>query len=325
MINVAILAYDNLATFEFGCAIEIFGLERPEFKDWYRTEAVALYQETVQSRCNLKITVKQVENFEGYDLLIIPGWCVDDISLQNCHPELISALSDYYQKGGRILSFCTGAFLLAEAGLLDGREVTTHWRYAEKFKKMYPNIIYKENVLYVYDGRIGCSAGSAAALDLGLEVVRQDFDHDKANQVARRLVIPPHRSGGQAQFVETPIIPNQSHFSSTLDWAIGRLNTELDVDTLAEKAKMSRRTFDRHFRASVGMSPKEWIIRQRLHLAQKLLGEKSQESMERVAQQSGFETAMNMRHHFRKTFGVSPTQYQTQFSRGSLNIQAPIA
>lgn len=312
MINVAILAYDNLATFEFGCAIEIFGMERTEFDDWYRADAVSLSKGSVSARCNLQITTKQVDNFDDYEMLVIPGWCVDDASLLKTHAELIEAISSFYQRGGRIISFCTGAFILAEAGLLDGREVTTHWRYADKFTAMYPNITFVENVLYIYDGKIGCSAGSAAALDLGLEVVRQDFGHDKANQVARRLVIPPHRSGGQAQFVETPIISNQSHFSSTLDWAIKSLNTALDVDALAEKANMSRRTFDRHFRASVGMSPKEWINRQRLHLAQKLLVDKKV-SIERIAQQSGFETAMNMRHHFRKTFGISPSQYQSQF------------
>ncbi len=313
MINVAILAYDNLAVFEFGCAMEIFGLERPEFDDWYRTEAVGLGADIVTARCNLRISCRNVENFDGYDQLVIPGWCVNEISRVDRHTELIEAIIRFYRRGGRILSLCTGAFLLAEAGLLDGRQVTTHWRYADMFIEMYPDITFLENVLYVYDGRIGCSAGSAAALDLGLEVVRQDYGHDKANQVARRLVIPPHRSGGQAQFVETPMIENQSHFASTLDWAIKRLNTPLDVDMLAEKANMSRRSFDRHFRASLGMSPKEWINRQRLHLAQKLLVDDNI-SIERIAQQSGFETAMNMRHHFRKTFGISPSQYQAQFT-----------
>ena len=202
--------------------------------------------------------------------------------------------------------------MLAEAGLLDGREATTHWRYTNQFKARYPNITFVENVLYIYDGRIGCSAGSAAALDLGLEVVRRDFGHDKANQVARRLVIPPHRSGGQAQYVETPIMPRPNHFASTLDWAVKRLNCKIDIDDLADKANMSRRNFDRHFRASIGMSPKEWINRQRLQLAQTLLQNRNS-SMENIAQQAGFNTAMNMRHHFRKTFGISPSEYQSQF------------
>ncbi|NIB41684.1 helix-turn-helix domain-containing protein [Pseudomaricurvus alkylphenolicus] len=317
MINVAILTYDNLATFEFGCAVEIFAMERPEFKDWYRAEVVCFDSDRISARGNVEIQVKKIENLDDYDMLIIPGWCIADVAVDSdwdaSPSNLTQQLQRFYTNGGRILSFCTGAFLLAEAGLLNGREVTTHWRYAERFTHLFPQVTFVNNVLYVYDGRIGCSAGSAAALDLGLEVVRQDFGHDKANKVARRLVIPPHRSGGQAQFVETPMIATQSHFSSTLDWAIQRLRNPIDVNILAEKANMSRRTFDRHFRASLGMSPKEWITRQRLNLAQNLLAA-GDESMETIAQRAGFETAMNMRHHFRKVFGISPSQYQAQFA-----------
>lgn len=316
-IKVAILTYDNLSTFEFGCAVEIFATERPEFSNWYETDVVCIDKERVHARGNIEILVKQVANLSGYDTLIIPGWCIADVTEAACRRSLPIGLTEivenFYEGGGRILSFCTGAFLLAEAGLLDGRNATTHWRYAEPFKRFYPQVTFKDNVLYVYDGRIGCSAGSAAALDFGLEVVRQDFGHEKASILARRLVIPPHRSGGQAQFVETPILAHQNHFSSTLDWAVQRLDTPMDVNDLADRANMSRRTFDRHFRASLGMSPKDWITRKRLDLAQKLLTTNN-ESMEAIAQRSGFESAMNMRHHFRKIFGITPSQYQSQFA-----------
>ena len=312
MINVAILAYEKLAAFEFSCALEIFGLERPYLDPWYRAEVVSLSTDKVSSYCNIDISVKRVAGFEPYDMLVIPGWPVSDPDSFRSLAPLIRAVRSFYQQGGRLLSFCTGAFILAEAGLLDGRQATTHWCYADQFQTRYPNINFVENVLYIYDGRIGCSAGSAAALDLGLEVVRRDFGYDKANQVARRLVIPPHRSGGQAQFVETPMMPQPNHFAATLDWAVKCLNTPLDIDSLAAQANMSRRSFDRHFRASLGMSPKEWINRQRLHLAQRLLQDKKA-SMEQIAQQAGFHTAMNMRHHFRRVFGISPRQYQSQF------------
>lgn len=316
-IKAAILTYDNLSTFEFGCAVEIFAAERPEFADWYQTDVVCIGKDRIHARGNIEISVKQVANLDSYDTLIIPGWCITDVTDEVCRESLPIGLTEivkmFYEGGGRILSFCTGAFLLAEAGLLDGREATTHWRYAEAFKRFYPQVTFKDNVLYVYDGRIGCSAGSAAALDFGLEVVRQDFGHDKANILARRLVIPPHRSGGQAQFVETPMLANQNHFAATLDWAVQRLDTAIDVNNLADKANMSRRTFDRHFRASLGMSPKDWITRKRLNLAQKMLTTEV-ESMEAIAQRSGFESAMNMRHHFRRIFGISPSQYQAQFT-----------
>jgi len=326
IIKTAILTYDNLSIFEFGCAVKIFAVERPEFTDWYQTDVVCIGKDRVHAEGKMEISVKQVANLNAYDMLIIPGWCIADATEEACLEylpnDLVETVRIFYEGGGRILSFCTGAFLLAEAGLLNGREATTHWWYAEPFKRLYPHVTFKDNVLYIYDGRIGCSAGSAAALDFGLEVVRQDFGHEKAESIARRLVIPPHRSGGQAQFVETPMLVNQSHFASTLDWAIQRLDTAIDVNNLANKANMSRRTFDRHFRASLGMSPKEWISRKRLNLAQKQLTA-GDESMEAIARRSGFESAVNMRHHFRKIFGISPSQYQAQFANQQTAKKGP--
>lgn len=316
-IKTAILTYDNLSIFEFGCAVKIFAVERPEFADWYQTDLVSIGKDKIRAEGGIEISVKKVANLNDYDTLIIPGWCFADATEASCLEylpyDLVEAVRLFSEGGGRVLSFCTGAFLLAEAGLLNGREATTHWWYAEPFKRLYPDVTFRDNVLYLYDGQIGCSAGSAAALDFGLEVVRQDFGHERGDIIARRLVIPPHRSGGQAQFVETPMLVNQSHFASTLDWAIQRLDTAINVNSLASKANMSRRAFDRHFRASLGMSPKEWITRRRLDLAQKQLTV-GDESMETIARRSGFESPMNMRHHFRKIFGISPSQYRAQFA-----------
>ncbi|MCX4028416.1 helix-turn-helix domain-containing protein [Endozoicomonas sp. SM1973] len=309
MYKVAILAYQGLATFEFGCAIELFGLPRPEYDQWYRAEVVTFDKSPVAATGGFLMSAKPVTSLSSYHTLIIPGWPTHQCGVS----ELIKQqLVKLYRRGGRIISFCSGAFLLAELGLLDGRCATTHWRYAALFQQRYPQVNYQDNVLYMFDGQIGCSAGSAAGIDLGIEVIRQDFGYVIANQVARRLVVSPHRSGGQAQYVETPVIKHHSQFSATLDWAIEHLQQPLIVNDLAEQAHMSRRSFDRHFRQALGMSAKEWINRQRLTLAQKQL-EKGAVSVEQIAIRVGFGNAMNLRHYFRKYLGLSPTQYQGQF------------
>jgi AraC family transcriptional activator FtrA len=197
--------------------------------------------------------------------------------------------------------------------LLDGRRGVTHWRYADEFKSRFPLTEYVENVLYLYEGKIGCSAGSSAAIDLGIEVIRIQYGYQIANQIARRLVLAAHRNGGQSQFVEAPIPKQTSHFSETLDWAIQHIEQSIEINQLADKANMTRRTFDRHFRKTINMSPKEWLIQQRLERAKTLL-ESTGQNIEIIAHHSGFETAMAMRHNFRKYLGVSPSIYRKQFS-----------
>ncbi|WP_163832689.1 helix-turn-helix domain-containing protein [Spartinivicinus ruber] len=309
MCTVAILAYPGLATFEFGCAIELFALSRPEYQQWYQAEVVTFDRSPVSATGGILVTAKPVTSLLDYHTLIIPGWPVQQTEV----PTLIKQqITNKYKSGGRILSFCSGAFLLAELGLLNGRRATTHWRYAELFQQRYGQVHFQDNVLYTFDGQIGCSAGSAAGIDLGIEVIRQDFGHDIANQVARRLVVSPHRSGGQAQYVETPVIKHHNHFSATLDWAVEHLHLPIAVNDLAKQANMSRRSFDRHFKLALGMSPKEWLNRQRLTLAQKQLEQRTA-SIEQIALNVGFGNAMNLRHYFRKYLGISPSQYQAQF------------
>ena len=200
-------------------------------------------------------------------------------------------------------------------GLLDNRQATTHWRYAEQFKFRFPNVEYVDDVLYVFDGNIGCSAGSAAGIDLGMEVIRQDYGYEVASMVARRLVMSAHRKGGQSQYVETPLQKNRTPFTETLDWARSNLKESININDLADKSHMSRRTFDRKFRRTFDISAKEWLINQRLDLARRLL-EQNGRNIERVAADSGFDNATSMRHHFRRVLGVSPRQYRDQF--GSL-------
>ncbi|MFG6178852.1 helix-turn-helix domain-containing protein [Halomonas sp. THAF12] len=308
MPRVAILAYDGSALFELGCAVELFALPRPEFDDWYQTQVISFDAGMLAATADIRLQVDTVEHLEGFDMLVVPSWPVE------VRPDerLVQEARRLHARGGTLISFCSGAFFLAWSGLLEARQATTHWRYAERFASTFPDVAYVEDVLYVYQDRIGCSAGSSAGLDLGIAVIRDHFGHAVANRVARRLVMAAHRTGGQSQYVETPVAPRPGTFAATLDWAIEHLAHDLDVNTLAEHARMSRRTFDRRFKASLGMSPHRWLTLQRVRLAQQLL-EASNAPIEQVATLSGFANAVTLRHHFRQSLGQSPRQYRQRF------------
>ena len=309
MHNVAILTYDGVALFELGCAVELFGLPRPEFQDWYACTVVSFYRHPLNTTAGVRIISTLVKDLDAFDLLVIPSWSTDGITIP---VRTAKAIKKFYEDGKRIISFCSGAFLLAELGFLNGKRATTHWRYAETFKQRFPKVNYVEDVLFQYDGRIGCSAGSSAAIDLGLEVIRRDFGYQIANKVARRLVLSAHRKGGQTQFAETPVQQGNSPFAKALDWALQNLGSPIDIDTFAEKAHMSRRTFDRKFRANLNLTPKAWLTHQRLHFAKELL-ENQEYSIDVVAELSGFATAATMRHHFRQELGIAPSLHRERF------------
>jgi AraC family transcriptional activator FtrA len=310
--RVAILIRNNAPLFELGCAVELFGLPRPEYADWYRCDVVTFERGPLRSTAGLQLLAKAVKRLDAYDLLVIPGWSTD---LEVVPEDVARAVRSFHAQGKRILSFCSGAFLLARLGLLDGREATTHWRYAEKFKKTFPDVRYVDNVLYVYDGTLGCSAGSAAGIDLGIEVIRQDHGYQVANQVARRLVMSAQRRGGQSQFVETPVQQRPAQFTQALDWALKHLSAPIDMDSFAARANMSRRTFDRKFRSTFNLSPQQWLVSQRLAAARALL-EQEKGDIEWVAAQSGFGNATTLRHHFRGALGITPTLYRAQCVNG---------
>jgi AraC family transcriptional activator FtrA len=310
MKKVAILSYDGSALFELGCAVELFGLQRTEFENWYSTDVVTFDSGLLSSTCGVNLGVKKVSSLEPYTMLVVPSWPTEK---QPIDPLLAQQIGLFQQQSKTIISFCSGAFLLAELGVLDKRNATTHWRYAERFKQRFEQLSYIDDVLYVFEQNIGCSAGSAAAIDLGIEVIRRDFGSNIASQVARRLVMAPHRKGGQSQYVETPLLQSSTEFAAALNWALSNLASEIIISDLATRSHMSRRTFDRRFRSTHGCSAKEWLITQRLNLAKATL-EHKQLSIERVAQASGFENANVLRHHFRKNLGVSPRQYRDQFS-----------
>ncbi len=309
MHRVAVLANEQVALFELACAVELFGLPRPDFDSWYQCDVVTFSQGPVQATANVQLEVKSVSRLNSYATLIVPNWPTNAGEVpQSVAKEILR----FYKSGKRILSFCSGAFLLAELGLLTNRKATTHWRYADIFQQRFPDVSYVDDVLYAYDGQIGCSAGSASGIDLGLEIIREDFGYKAANQVARRLVLSAQRSGGQSQFVDSTAPQQSSQFAKSLDWAVKNLSKPIDIDSLARNANMTRRTFDRKFKSAIKLSPKIWLTQQRVNKAKELL-EDQQLSVEKIAELSGFETATTMRHHFKRTVGISPTQYRSQF------------
>jgi AraC family transcriptional activator FtrA len=311
-LSVAVVAYDRLCTFEFGIAVELFGLPRPELAQWYDFSVCALETGPLAATGGLKMLPDQgLEGLKTADRIIVPGWR----DLDETPPDaLLETLRESHARGAELLSFCSGAFVLAATGLLDGRRATTHWRYGERFRARFPDITFVPDVLYVDEARLATAAGSASAIDLSLHVIRRDFGPGIANGVARRLVVPPHREGGQAQYIEQPLREETSRLSSVLDWARGRLQREIGIDDLAAQAAMSRRTFDRQFRRTTGVSPKQWLINERVALSRELL-ETTALSVEEVATRAGFGSAMTLRHHFRNQVGISPTRYRHRFAQ----------
>ncbi|KFI11714.1 helix-turn-helix domain-containing protein [Vibrio coralliilyticus] len=311
MIKVAILAHSHITLFEMSCAAELFALPRPEFDPWYYCEIINMENKDFESTGGVTLSTKFVESLKSYHTLIIPGWPTGDYEI----PPLIQReIRQFVADGKRVLSLCSGSFLLGKLGLLRGRKATTHWMYENAFREHFPDVEYQKDVLYVLDGQIGCSAGSASALDLGLAIIRHDYGYQIANQVAKRLVISSHRTGGQAQFVETPMLKVPSTFSQAIAWASANLDKAITVEDWAQQASMSRRTFDRKFRTSFSLSPKEWLIQQRIERAKGLLETESL-PIEQLANQAGFDNAVTMRHHFRRLVGVSPQKYRAQFGQ----------
>ena len=227
---------------------------------------------------------------------------------------MLEVLRQAHARGSRIVSLCTGAFALAAAGLLDGRRATTHWTECDELARRYPNVTVDPGVLFVDEGDILTSAGSAASIDLCLHVVRQDYGTEIATQLARQLVVPPQRDGGQAQYIDAPMpeLDSSSLFAGTVCWLQEHLDEPMTVEDLAARSAMSPRTFARRFLASTGTTPYQWLVRQRVQLAQRLL-EMSDLPIDSVAEKSGFSTAANLRKHFSRAVHTSPQAYRRTF------------
>jgi len=316
--RVVAIAYDGLGTFEFGIVTEVFALPRPELavRNWYRFQVCSIEDHPVRATGGVTVQAKSgLRCLRDAGTIVVPGWRNPD---EIPPAPLLNALRTAYAGGARLVSICSGVFVLAATGLLDGKRVTTHWRYAERLQASYPKIRVEPDVLYVDEGRILTSAGSAAGIDLCLHIVRRDFGAEIANQVARRLVVPPHREGGQAQFVPDAVRKsNGGGLAPVLEWAQANLQSELRVEELAKKAAMSPRTFARRFRQEAGTTPHQWLTHQRLLAAQRRL-ETSADSVDEVAEAVGLQTAATLRLLFRRNLMTTPTAYRKRFSRLSM-------
>lgn len=311
--RVAVIAYDGLCTFEFGIAVEIFGLCRKELEvDWYKFTVCSFDHGPLRATGGVTINAAAgPAAVRRAGTIIIPGWR----KLDEQPPEdLLEAVREAHARGARLVTICSGVFVLAAAGLLDGRRATTHWMHVDRLRAAYPRIRVEPEALYVDEGRILTSAGSAAGIDLCLHIVRQDYGAEIANRVARRLIVSPHRDGGQSQYIPAPVRPAEaSGLAPVLDWAQRRLRERLEVRTLARRAMMSERTFARRFRGETGTTPHQWLTHQRLLAAQHRL-ETTTESVDEVAQAVGLETAATLRLHFRRSLQTTPTAYRRRFS-----------
>jgi AraC family transcriptional activator FtrA len=311
---VAAVAYDRLCTFEFGCAVELFALPRPELGvPWYEFAVCAAERGPIRATGGIAVRVTHsLRLLERADTIVIPGWRDAD---EPPPPDLLRKLRQAYSRGARICSICSGVFVLAAAGLLAGKRATTHWKYVDSLAARYPDIRVEPNALYVDEERILTSAGSAAGLDMLVHLVRRDFGPKVANQVAQRLVIPPHREGGQAQFVPRPVAADErGRLAKLLDWIRAHLSDEHTVDTLAGRASMSARTLQREFKAATGLAPHAWLVRERLERAKDLL-ETGRLPAQAIAERVGIGSAESLRHHFRARIGTTPAQYRARFSR----------
>lgn len=312
--TVAVLIYDAVNPFELGVATEVFGFERPELGvPWYRLLICAEGRRPVRTAIGALLTTPYTfEHVAEADTIVVPGSRPGIVPVSE---ELLETLRRSYQRGARIMTLCTGTFLLAAAGLLDGRCVTTHWAWAAELAARYPGVQVDPQRLYIDDGQILTSAGTAAAIDLALHVVRQDYGAEIATAIARRMVVPLHRDGGQAQYIETPLLAATEEgepFGETLAWIMAHLHEDLTVEQMAARAVMSSRTFMRRFHAALGTTPYQWLLQQRIVQAQRLL-ETSNESIERVAACCGFSSAATFRLHFQRARYISPQAYRNAF------------
>jgi len=308
--RVAVAVLNRTTQFELAVAYEVFGVDRRELTpDWYEFRLVAAEPGEIRTEGGFILdTPYTIAELARADTIIVPA-CNDG----NGSTELREALRAAHARGARIASICTGAFILAASGLLDGRRATTHWAHAARLAESYPGLDVDPNVLYVEDGNIFTSAGTAAGIDLCLHLVRRDLGSDVANAVARRMVVPPHRDGGQAQFVDAPIARAETDtLGPLLDWALANLEEPLTLDDLARQAHVSTRTLVRRFQAATGTTPLQWLLAQRVRRARHLL-EATDEPVERVATMAGFGTAANLRQHFTRALGVAPMSYRRTF------------
>lgn len=332
--TVAVLFLPHMNPFEFSIACEVFGIRRGEVlaamdePRWYDLRVCAAQPGTlVPTRLGFSLQIDRgLDDLVTADTVIVPmAIKTDDAERMACgwrmpalpDEDVLDALRAAADNGARMVSFCSGAFVLAEAGLLDGRRATTHWMYIDAFETSYPRVEVVPDVLYVDEGNVLTSAGSASGLDLSLHIVRKDYGVDAADLVARRTVVPPHRDGGQAQYTTLPETPaGGTSFGELLDWIIEHLHEPLEVADMAERAAMSERTFARRFSDATGTTPHQWLTNQRVARARQLL-ETTDLTIDAIAARCGLGTAANLRNRLHDAIGVTPTAYRQRFQRSA--------
>lgn len=315
--TIAVIVFDGISPFHLSVPSLVFGEDRtslgiPRYKVMVCAEGKRRIPTTggfvIEAPCTLS-------DLHEAATVIVPSWRNPE---ERPSQRLLDAIRSAHGRGAKIVGLCLGAFVLAEAGILDGRRATTHWNWAALFSRRYPQIELDADVLYIDEGDVMTSAGTAAGIDCCLHLLRTRLGAELANRVARRLVVAPHRPGGQAQFIEQPVATNSGgdRLSSVLCWATAHLQNDLKVDVLAQKALMSRRTFTRRFRQLTGNTVVKWLTHQRLAAAQRFL-ETTDLPIEQVAASAGFGSALLMRQHFGKILRTSPTSYRHEFRESS--------
>lgn len=307
--SIALAVTDGMLHFELALACEVFGTDLSHLVDpWYEFALCGPGAVRV-GRFRLEPD-HGLDQLPYADTVIVPGWADVDMAPP---AELVDAVRAAHAAGARVVSLCTGAFVLAAAGVLDGLRATTHWAHTDVLAARHPRVEVDPDVLYVDNGSVLTSAGKAAAMDLCLHLIRLDHGSAVANTIARRLVVPPHRAGGQAQFVTAPVPERgDAPLSELFSWTLARLDQPLTVEDLARRANMSSRHLTRHFRTATGTTPLQWLLTQRIRRAQELL-ETTTDSVDAIATATGMGTATTLRRHFNRTLGVPPDAYRRTF------------
>jgi transcriptional regulator GlxA family with amidase domain len=309
--KVVCVTLPGMAPFEFGVICEVFGIDRTEHGGpTFEFHVTAAEPGPIRTKLGFDIQVTEdLSAAADADLIAIPAY---EAGLA-IHPEILRVVREAEARGAWVLSVCSGAFVLGAAGILDGRRSTTHWMYTDALARAYPETDVDPDVLFVEDRRVVTGAGTAAGIDAALHIVRKELGAAAANVIARRMVVPPQRDGGQSQFIQAPVAECRSDsFAAVTEWMVQNLDRELTVDQLAKRSLMSPRTFARRFRAELGTTPTAWLNRQRLLRAQQLLEETSR-SLEEISADTGFGAAAVMRHHFLKVLQTTPTAYRRAF------------
>jgi AraC family transcriptional activator FtrA len=310
---ICLLAYDGLCTFEFGIGVEVFGLPRPEFERWYRFRTVAVEPGPLRAAGGVTVEADHdLALLKHASLILVPGWRGADAPVPD---DLVAALRAAHANGARMASICSGTFVLAAAGLLDGRRATTHWRYLDQLRERFPDVVVEPDVLFVDEGDVLTSAGSAAGLDLCLHIVRRDFGTAHANAVARRLILPAQREGGQKQYVAAPVPRERGgRIAPLLDAMRAAMDEAWSLERMAREAGLSRRTMSRRFVEATGHTPLSWLTRARVARAAELL-ESGSGSLADIAAACGFGSQETFRREFHRLRGTTPSRHRRAFGQ----------